>query len=79
MGRILNADPDLYSEIQSYNLQGPAMIQAYLEATQALGHALIKGNMQAFKDSMTTSATALGPAYLAELLEKSKVIQRHLV
>jgi hypothetical protein len=55
------------------------MIQAYLEATQALGHALIKGNMQAFKDSMTTSATALGPAYLAELLEKSKVIQRHLV
>ena len=79
MGRILNADPDLYSEIQSYNLQGPTMIRAYLEAAQALGYALIEGNMHAFKDSMTTSATALGSAYLAELLEKSKVIQRHLV
>jgi prephenate dehydrogenase len=79
MGRILNADPDLYSEIQSYNLQGPAMIRAYLEAAQALGHALIEGNMQTFKDSMTMSATTLGSAYLADLLEKSKVIQRHLV
>jgi hypothetical protein len=75
----LSADPDLYSEIQSYNLQGPAMIRAYLEAAQALGHALIEGNMQVFKEGMVTSATALGPAYLAELLEKSKVIQRHLV
>jgi prephenate dehydrogenase len=79
MGRILSADPDLYSEIQSYNLQGPAMIRAYLEAAQALGHALIEGNRHAFKEGMTTSATALGSAYLAELLEKSKVIQRHLV
>lgn len=79
MGRILNADPELYGEIQSYNLQGPAMLRAYLEVAQALGQALIEGNMHAFKESMTTSATALGPAYLAELLEKSKVIQRHLV
>lgn len=79
MGRILNADPDLYSEIQSYNLQGPAMIQSYLEVAQALGQALIEGNMDAFKETMTTSASVLGPTYLADLLEKSKAIQRHIL
>ena len=45
MGRILNADPDLYSEIQAYNLQGPALIQAYCEAAQALGQALTDWSM----------------------------------
>jgi prephenate dehydrogenase len=79
MGRILSADPDLYSEIQSYNLQGPALLQAYLEAAQALGQALIAGQVDVFKTSMTASATALGPAYLGELLQKSKLMQRHLV
>jgi prephenate dehydrogenase len=79
MGRILNADPDLYSEIQSYNLQGPAMLQAYLEVAQTLGQALIAGNMHAFTESMKASAMALGSSYLAEMLEKSKIIQRHLV
>jgi prephenate dehydrogenase len=79
MGRILRADPDLYREIQSYNLQGPAMIQAYLEAAQALGQALTSGNTQAFKDSMISSATALGEGYLADLFEKSKTLQRHVL
>ena len=79
MGRIVQADPDLYSQIQSYNLQGPAMLQSYLEAAQALGQALIAGDTEPFKNSMSTSATALGPAYLADMLEKSKVIQRHLL
>jgi prephenate dehydrogenase len=79
MGRILSADPDLYSEIQSYNLQGPAMIRAYLEAAQALGEALIHGDMQAFKESMAASSTTLGRPYLTDLLEKSKALQRQLV
>jgi len=79
MGRILTADPDLYSEIQAYNLQGPALLQTYLEAAQALGQALIAGNVETFKESMTASVTALGSAYLAEMLQKSKTIQRHLV
>jgi len=79
MGRILNADPDLYSEIQAYNLQGPALIQTYLEAAQALGQALMAGKTEAFKESMSTSTAALGPAYLAEMLQKSQIIQRHLV
>ena len=79
MGRILNADPDLYSEIQMYNLQGPALIQAYCEAAQALGQALMTGHVEAFKESMTASSTALGSAFLTEMLQKSKTLQRHLV
>jgi prephenate dehydratase/prephenate dehydrogenase len=78
MGRILNADPELYSEIQSYNLQGPAMIQAYLDAAQALGQALIAGDVETFKTTMSASAAALGPAYLEDMLRKSKRIQDHL-
>ncbi|ETW93897.1 MAG: hypothetical protein ETSY1_37220 [Candidatus Entotheonella factor] len=79
MGRILNADPDLYSEIQAYNLQGPAMIRAYLEAAQQLGQALIAGDVETFKHEMVSSATELGTPYLQEMLEKSKIIQQHLV
>ncbi len=79
MGRILNADPDLYSEIQAYNLQGPDMIRAFLEAAQQLGQALMKGDVETFKDTMISSASALGPTYLQEMLQKSKIIQQHLV
>lgn len=78
MGRILNADPELYSEIQAYNLQGPALIQAYCDAAQALGRALTSGNVEAFREAMSASATSLGPAYLADMLQKSQVLQRHL-
>ena len=79
MGRILRADPDLYSEIQSYNLQGPAMLKAYLDAVQALVQAMTGGDIDAFTRSMTSSASALGEDYLAEMLHKSQVIQRSLV
>ena len=79
MGRILNADPELYSEIQAYNLQGPEMIRSYLEAARALSQALLEGNMDVFKQSMTASADALGSTYLSDMLEKSKTIQRHLL
>jgi prephenate dehydrogenase len=78
MGRILNADADLYSEIQAYNLQGPAMLQAYLDAAQALGNALIAGDVEAFKENMRSSVHALGPVYLAEMLDRSKVLQQRL-
>lgn len=78
MGRILKADPELYSEIQSHNLQGPAMIHAYVEAAQELGRAIMHGDMEAFRASMTENAAALGAAYLSEMFEKSKIIQRHL-
>lgn len=79
MGRILKADPELYSEIQSYNLQGPDMLRTYLDIAQTLGQALIAGDMQAFKTSMTGSAATLGNAYLDDLLAKSRLLQRHLV
>lgn len=76
MGRILSADPELYSEIQSYNLQAPVLIQAYCEAAQTLGQALMRGDVQAFKDSMTASAADLGPSYLKDMLEKSQMLER---
>lgn len=79
MGRILNADPDLYAEIQAYNLQGPDMIRAYLDAAQQLGQALIAGDVETFKAEMVASATALGAPYLQDMLEKSKMIQQYLV
>ena len=60
MGRILSADPDLYSEIQSYNLQGPAMIQAYLEAAQTLGNAMT-GSTDVFKEHMTRAQRPWAP------------------
>ena len=79
MGRILRADPDLYSEIQSYNLQGPTVLKAYLDVVQTLARALIDGNVDAFTRSMTTSADALGAEYLADMLQRSQIIQRSLV
>ena len=79
MGRILRADPDLYSEIQSYNLQGPTMLKAYLDVVQTLAQALIDGNVDAFTRSMTASAGALGEDYLTDMLQKSQIIQRSLV
>jgi hypothetical protein len=54
------------------------MIQAYLEAAQALGQALIKGDVEAFKTTMASSAKAMGPAYLEEMLRKSRQLQQHL-
>ena len=79
MGRILRADPDLYSEIQSYNLQGPAMLKAYLDVVQELAQAMIGGDIDAFAQSMKSSAGALGEDYLVEMLHKSQIIQRSLV
>ena len=63
-------------------------IELALEALSALAHEtrlwafrlLVQaGNMDAFKDSMTHSAEALGSSYLADMLEKSKLIQGHLL
>jgi hypothetical protein len=55
------------------------MIQSYLDAAQTIGNALKASNMDVFKNSMTHSAKALGPGYLTAMLEKSKIIQRHLL
>ena len=54
------------------------MLQAYLDVVQALAQAMIDGNVDAFTRSMTTSAGALGEDYLADMLQKSQVIQRSL-
>jgi prephenate dehydratase/prephenate dehydrogenase len=78
MGRILSADPELYSEIQSFNLQAPALLRTYLECAERLGRALIAGDVGAFKDSMQDSIATLGTDYLAHMLDRSKTMQRHL-
>ena len=57
----------------------PREIQEADDTAQALGQALIAGHVEAFKEGMMTSATELGSAYLAEMLQKSQRIQRHLV
>lgn len=79
MGRILNADPQLYAEIQAYNLQGAGMIQAYLQIAERLGKDLLAGKTETFRQSMEHSATALGREFLTEMLNRSKILQRHLL
>ncbi|RMF87122.1 MAG: prephenate dehydrogenase/arogenate dehydrogenase family protein [Nitrospinota bacterium] len=78
MGRILSGDPDLYAEIQEYNLQGAGMIREYLQIAERIGRELMERNTEAFRTSMTQSATALGKEFLTEMLTWSKVIQRRL-
>lgn len=78
MGRILSADPELYSEIQSFNLQAPALLRTYLEIAEGIGKTLIDGSVDTFKDSMHNSIATLGAEYLADMLERSKTIQRYL-
>ena len=78
MGRILSADPELYSEIQSFNLQAPALLRTYLECAERLGQALMTGDVGAFKDSMQDSTATLGAEYLEHMLDRSKTMQRHV-
>ena len=55
------------------------MLKTYLDVVQTLAQALIDGNVDVFTRSMTASADALGEAYLADMLQKSQIIQRSLV
>jgi hypothetical protein len=44
-----------------------------------LGQALIRGDIDTFKAAMTESAHILGADYLEEMLQKSKLLQQHLL
>jgi prephenate dehydratase/prephenate dehydrogenase len=79
MGRILNADPELYAEIQEYNLQGASMIQEYLRIAERIGKDLLTGNVESFQQSMEHSAATLGKEFLTEMLSLSQEIQRCLL
>jgi prephenate dehydrogenase len=78
MGRILNLDPQLVSEIQQFNLQGPAMIRDYLEIVKELAEAMAKGDPDRLRRSMAESSLHMGRDFLGEMLETSQEIERHL-
>jgi len=75
MGRILKGDPQLYAEIQTQNLQGPGMIQQYLQIAGEIGRALIPGDATRFAEAMTACAEAFGSDFLAHAVETSNAIQ----
>ncbi|MDH7500679.1 MAG: prephenate dehydrogenase/arogenate dehydrogenase family protein, partial [candidate division NC10 bacterium] len=78
MGRILNLDPRMASEIQSFNLQGRGMIEEYLKVVTRLGRAMREGDVEALRNSMEESVQRFGPEFLAQMLRASQEIEDHL-
>ena len=76
MGRVLNGDPQLYAEIQSQNLQGAGLIQAYLRIAGEIGQALSHGDADQFARVMRRCAEAFGADFLSHAMETSNAIQR---
>lgn len=72
MGRVLHTDLELLSEIQSLNLQGPEMIEAFVTAAEQLSAAISHGDLEVLRKSVEKSAGALGHRFLQEMLERSK-------
>jgi prephenate dehydrogenase len=75
MGRVLRGDPGLYAEIQTQNLQGPAMIQEYLRVAGDIGRALMERDAGRFAQAMSQCAGAFGNGFLAQAVETSNAIQ----
>jgi prephenate dehydrogenase len=76
MGRVLKGDPHLYAEIQSQNLQGVGLIQAYLQIASEIGRALSHGDAGQFAQIMRQCAEAFGADFLSHAVETSNAIQR---
>jgi prephenate dehydrogenase len=76
MGRVLKGDPYLYAEIQSQNLQGVGLIQAYLQIASEIGRALSHGDADQFAQIMRQCAEAFGADFLSHAVETSNAIQR---
>ena len=72
MGRMLSHDPALYAEIQKYNLQGPTLIQAFVDVAQKLNDAIQAADVNAVQRSLTESITALGPDFLGQMFRDSQ-------
>lgn len=71
MGRILKGDPALYAEIQTYNQQGPEMIDSYVRICERLRDALLQNHAEAFSDSLKTSRSELGAEFVEQLWKDS--------
>jgi hypothetical protein len=78
LGRILNLDPQMISEIQSFNTQGPAMIEEYLEVITRLGRSLIRGEVGQLRQSMADSAQSFGEDFLEQMMWTSREIEDYL-
>jgi prephenate dehydrogenase len=78
LGRILNLDPQMISEIQSFNTQGPAMIEEYLEVVTRLGRSLIRGDVGELRQSMAESAQRFGKGFLEQMMWTSREIEDYL-
>jgi len=78
LGRILNLDPQMISEIQSFNTQGPAMIEEYLEVVTRLGRSLIRGDVGELRQSMAESAQRFGEGFLEQMMWTSREIEDYL-
>ncbi|HYY15461.1 MAG TPA: prephenate dehydrogenase/arogenate dehydrogenase family protein, partial [Gammaproteobacteria bacterium] len=76
MGRVLKGDPQLYAEIQTQNLQGAGLIQAYLRIASEIGQALSHGDADQFAQIMHQCAKAFGAEFLSHAVETSNAIQR---
>ena len=78
LGRILNLDPQMISEIQSFNTQGPGMIEEYLEVVTRLGRSLIRGEVSELRQSMAESAASFGEDFLERMMWTSREIEDYL-
>ena len=76
MGRVLKGDPQLYAEIQTQNLQGVGLIQAYLRIASEIGQALSHGDADQFAQVMRQCAEAFGVDFLSHAVETSNAVQR---
>ena len=75
MGRVLKGDPALYAEIQTQNLQGPGMIEAYLRIAGEIGRALMQADAEPFAQAMTRCAEVFGSDFLTHAVATSNAIQ----
>jgi prephenate dehydrogenase len=75
MGRVLNGDPGLYAEIQTQNLQGAGMIQAYLRIADELGRAIMQRDASHFAQAMSRCVETFGNDFLAHAVATSNAIQ----
>jgi prephenate dehydrogenase len=74
MGRVLKGDAGLYAEIQTQNLQGAGMIEAYLRIASDIGRALMQGDASPFAQAMNNCAEAFGNDFLAHAVATSNAI-----
>ena len=72
MGRVLHIDLDLLAQIQSYNLHGPDLIQAFVETANRLATAVRDKDMHALQKSVEKSAGGLGYRFLSDMLTRAK-------